>query len=154
MAKNDYIYRKLVVMRNGGLIILSINLILWSCRSGGDNKNSGDSTLIAERDTAEISFHVYEHNFGKVKEGEKVAYIFAYENKGPGNLVIHSVSSSCGCTVPKYDKKPIPPGGEGRMEVVFNTSGFSGMQTKTITVRSNSRTPVVILKIIAEINSD
>ena len=39
----------------------------------------------------------------------------------------------------------------GNLEVVFDTSGRSGMQTKTITVKSNAQTPVVLLKITAEV---
>jgi hypothetical protein len=53
--------------------------------------------------------------------------------------------------VPKYEAKPISPGANGNLEVVFDTSGRSGMQTKTITVKSNATTPVVLLKITAEV---
>lgn len=40
--------------------------------------------------------------------------------------------ADCGCTIPKYDKKPIPPGGEGKIEVEFNSSGRMGKQYKVI----------------------
>jgi hypothetical protein len=86
-----------------------------------------------------------------VAEGEKISHTFIFDNKGTANLIISSASTTCGCTVPKYDRKPIPPGGCGSLEVVFNTSGRSGMQTKTITVKSNASTPVVLLKITAEV---
>ena len=103
------------------------------------------------RELLEIIFKEYEHDFGKVTEGEKVAYVFTFENKGNSKSVMHSATTSCGCTVPKYDTKPIPPGGSGNLEVVFDTSGRNGMQTKTITVKSNASTPVVLLKITAEV---
>lgn len=136
-------------MRKSGFVLLITSFLLYSCGSGND-KNSYDAALqLSNEETSEISFNVLEHDFGKVEEGEKVAFIFSFENKGPGNLVIASASTSCGCTVPKYDKRPIPPGEGGSLEVVFNTSGYSGMQTKTITVNSNSKTPVTVLKIIA-----
>lgn len=77
--------------------------------------------------------------------------MFSFCNTGEGSLVIESVSASCGCTVPKYDKKPVPPGKNGMIEVAFNTAGRSGIQTKTVTVRSNAGTPVVILKLTAEV---
>jgi len=35
--------------------------------------------------------------------------------------------------------------------VVFDTSGRNGMQTKTITVKSNASKPVVLIKITAEV---
>ena len=97
-----------------------------------------------------ISFQEYEHDFGKVKEGEKVACVFSFCNTG--KEVCNRIGiASCGCTVPKYDKKPVPPGKNGMIEVAFNTAGRSGIQTKTVTVRSNAGTPVVILKLTAEV---
>ena len=138
-------------MKRAGILYLILGIVLWSCSSGSGKNAENATKQYTEAGTTEISFNEYEHNFGKVKEGEKVAYIFSFENKGPGNLVIASASTSCGCTVPKYDTRPIPPGEGGSLEVVFDTSGRSGLQTKTISVRSNSKTPVVVLKITAEV---
>jgi len=134
--------------------LVLITLLLSRCGNGTniDTVNSGQQTL--NIGTAELIFREYEHNFGKVSEGEKVAYVFTFENKGTGNLIIANATTSCGCTVPKYETKPVPPGKSGNLEVVFNTSGYNGMQTKTIQVRSNGSTPVVLLKITAEVLSD
>ena len=92
-----------------------------------------------------------EHDFGKVEEGEKVGFVFNFENAGTGNLIILAASTTCGCTVPRYDTKPISPGDNGEMEVIFDTSGRSGIQTKIITVKSNASVPLVMLKITAEV---
>jgi hypothetical protein len=102
----------------------------------------------------EMVFREYEHDFGKVKEGEKVSWQFSFENKGPGDLVLTGVTTTCGCTVTKYDVKPISAGESGTIEAVFDTSGRSGKQTKTITVKSNASKPVILLKITAEVDSD
>ena len=88
---------------------------------------------------------------GKSLKGKKWDTCFKFENQGTSNLVITSATTSCGCTVPEYDTKPIAPGGTGNLEVVFDTSGRNGKQTKTITVKSNAKTPVVLLKITAEV---
>ena len=133
------------------IILILLALLLANCSNNSGNSREGLPAASGDDQPAEIAFREYEHNFGRVVEGEKVAYIFSFENKGAGPLVIKSASTSCGCTVPKYDTKPIPSGAGGSMEVVFDTSGRSGMQTKTISVHSNSKTPVVILKITAEI---
>jgi Protein of unknown function (DUF1573) len=101
--------------------------------------------------TSELIFREYQHDFGKVSEGEKLSYTFIFNNKGTSDLIISSATTTCGCTVPKYDKKPIAPGANGNMEVVFDTSGRSGMQTKIITVKSNASVPVVLIKITAEV---
>jgi hypothetical protein len=115
-------------------------------------KNSANSNLKSDNSgKSEIIFREYQHDFGKVAEGEKVSCTFTFDNKGTGNLIISSTTTTCGCTVSKYDKKPIPPGASGNLEVVFDTSGRNGMQTKTITVKSNASKPVVLLKITAEV---
>jgi hypothetical protein len=139
-------------MKSKGFVSLLICvLLLTACGSGSGKKASSGANLPAEGELGEISFREYEHDFGKVTEGEKVGYIFAFENKGPGTLVINSASTSCGCTVTKFDRDPIPAGKGGSLEVVFDTGGRSGIQTKTISVQSNSREKVVILKITAEV---
>lgn len=126
-----------------------VSVLVTNCGSG-TGKNSADSAS-PEPGNGEIVFKEYEHDFGKVSEGEKISYVFTFENKGTSDIVISSAATTCGCTVPKYDKKPITPGSSGNLEVVFDTSGRSGMQTKTITVKSNAKTPVVLLKITADV---
>lgn len=137
----------------GILSLILISIFLAGCHPGQKEISSVKSGPQKNGELAEISFMEYEYDFGKITEGEKVAHIFTFENKGPGDLVIESASTSCGCTVPKYNKSPIPPGKGGNLEVVFDSNGRSGIQTKTISVRSNSKTEVVILKIRAEVVS-
>jgi hypothetical protein len=135
------------------MTLVLIAVVASNC-GNGIRKNSGNSSLqTTSIGTVEIAFREYEYNFGKVAEGEKVGFTFTFENKGTANLIIASATTSCGCTVPKYNTKPIPPGGNGKLEVVFDTSGRNGMQTKTITVKSNASIPVVLLKITAEVVS-
>lgn len=118
-----------------------------------NNKGSNDSLQVSAADTgkAVLAFTEFEHHFGKVEEGEKISYTFRYENTGTAPLAINSVTTTCGCTVPRYDTKPVSPGQSGHLEVVFDTSGRDGMQTKTVTVRSNASVPVILLKITAEV---
>ena len=131
--------------------LILAGLLVVQC-GNGPKKDTGNASLpSSETGTAVITFREYDHNFGKIAEGEKVAYVFTFENKGTANLVVTSAITSCGCTVPKYDTKPVPPGGKGNLEVVFDSSGRNGMQTKAITVKSNASTPVVLLKITAEV---
>jgi hypothetical protein len=133
------------------LSVLLVSVLVNSCNHGGKTNRNLDSFLVSATDTAKIHFKEYEHNFGKVTEGEKVACIFTFENTGTGPLVISSATTSCGCTVSKYNKKPVLPGSSGTVEVVFNSSGYNGMQTKTITIKSNASKPIVLLKITGEV---
>jgi len=125
-------------------------LIFATCLSCSvPTNNNADSSVGTAN--AIIVFNEYEHNFGKVEEGKKVKYTFTFENKGSGSLVIQSVTTSCGCTVPKYNRKPVAPGKGDKLEVEFDTSDRDGMQGKTIIVKSNATTPVVNLRIMAEV---
>ena len=136
------------------IIIISfilLALVVSYCNNSPKNGAGNSSTQSDGTGTAGIIFKEYEHNFGKVAEGEKISYIFTFENNGTASLVISSATATCGCTVPKYDTKPIPPGKSGNIEVVFNTSGRNGIQTKTVTVKSNASTPVVLLKIVSDV---
>jgi hypothetical protein len=138
--------RKIVV-----LFFALIAIITSNCGNSAKKSAAGSGLQQSDTGTVEIAFKEYEHNFGKVAEGEKIAYVFTFVNKGTASLVVTSATTTCGCTVPKYNTKPVPPGGDGSLEVVFDTSGRNGMQTKTITVKSNASTPVVLLKITAEV---
>ena len=107
-----------------------------------------DSNVFAKFEAEEKSF-----NFGDMQEGEIVVHTFHFKNTGKKSLVILNVESSCGCTIPKYDKKPIPPGGEGKIEVEFNSSGRFGKQYKVINIFANVPEKVIELKIIANIKN-
>ena len=134
------------------IIVLSLVIITFILSQCG-NAVKKDVSGLSGNDTGlvKIIFREYEHDFGKVTEGEKVACEFKFENQGTSDLVLESAKASCGCTVPEYNTKPIAPGKTGNLKVVFETAGRFGKQTKTITVKSNAKTPVVLLKITAEV---
>jgi hypothetical protein len=147
---NDSSFMKKVIIISWILIIV----IIAGCRSGSGNNSSTYGSDTSSTGKSEIVFREYQYDFGKVAEGEKISHTFLFDNKGTTNLIIASASTTCGCTVSKYNTKPIPPGASGNLEVVFDTSGRDGMQTKTITVKSNASKPVVLLKITAEVVTD
>src|SRR5665647_3326850 len=121
------------------LVLLSwvlVAIVLSGCVNRNSKNSSDSASKTNSAGTSEIVFREYQHDFGKVAEGEKISYTFTFDNKGTGNLVIASATTTCGCTVPKYDTKPISPGDNGSLEVIFDTSGRNGMQTKTITAVS------------------
>lgn len=132
------------------IISMAAVLLLTAC-SGRGGKDASAGAAPSDTDFPRTVFREYEHHFGKVEEGEKVSWQFVFENQGTADLVISNVSTTCGCTVSKYDKKPVKPGSRGKIEVVFDTEGRSGMQTKSISVMSNDMMPVILLKITAEV---
>ena len=69
-------------------------------------------------------------DFGKINEGEEVKHIYRFTNVGNEELVISNVRATCGCTVPRWDRKPIAPGESGEIEVKFNSKNKPGNQIK------------------------
>ena len=87
-----------------------------------------------------------EHDFGTIKEGEKVTHLYKFTNTGEVPLIIESVRPSCGCTAPNWTKEPIPVGGEGTVEVVFDSKGKPNAQNKTVTVTANTWPQSTVLR--------
>ena len=101
-----------------------------------DWRNEGGAQVATNVTTMEFEKTI--HNFGEIKSGESVSYTFKFANTGKNPLVISNAKGSCGCTVPKWPKEPIPPGGEGEIQVTFNSKGKSGNQHKSITLTANT----------------
>jgi hypothetical protein len=135
-------------------------LALVSCndskqKTGGeyniDNPADADNPNANEKGVPAISFEGTEFNFGTVIQGEKVIHNFVFKNNGDGNLIISNVKASCGCTVPKWTKKPIKPGQKGNIEIKFDSANRDGKQTKTAKVYSNTSPNITELVIRCEV---
>lgn len=116
-------------------------MALASCGGSGtnntvpaDSTDSIDTTLypVIEFDTALF-------DFGKILQGEQVGTVFTFKNTGEADLLIRKVETSCGCTVPEYDRSPVKPGETGTIRVRFDSDGKEGAQYKTIKVFSNCK---------------
>ena len=137
---------------------LLLGVVLFvSCEQSPSERNPAlinnpkSATESSNNALAEISFNNTEHDFGKLIQGEKVVHIFKFTNKGNADLIVSSVSASCGCTASKYTKEPIKPGAEGKLEVTFNSEGQRGIQNKTITVITNGKPQTTILRLKAQV---
>lgn len=115
------------------------------------NPKSAESDDLA--DLPVIHFEKTTHDFGELMEGERVSYIFKFTNKGKEDLIISDVSTSCGCTVASFPKDPLKPGEEGKLEVVFDSKGERGYQSKSITVLTNSQPNKSILFVQAVVKT-
>ena len=103
--------------------------------------------LSAQNDkSAKIEFETTVIDYGTIEKGSNGLRVFKFKNTGNAPLVVSSVKSSCGCTVPKKPKAPILPGESGEIEVKYDTKRVNPIR-KTITVTSNAETPTVALKI-------
>ena len=87
---------------------------------------------------ARMEFETTVFDFGEVPEGRVVTHVFKFTNNGRVPLVINNAQSTCGCTVPSWPKKPIPPGGNAEIKVEFNTNGKQNFQEKPVTITANT----------------
>lgn len=95
-----------------------------------------------------IHFPTRLHDFGSIKETNgAVSYDFEFVNTGKSPVLIKNVESSCGCTSPQWSRQPVLPGQKGSVRATFEPKDRPGFFDKTITVYTNTTTPVVELKI-------
>lgn len=144
------------MVRNSKIALVLFTLIigLTVCNQGTNSDQAKDQvseTQPGENGGAVIKFAVDSYDFGDIDPGEKVSYTFTYVNGGEDNLIIVSATASCGCTIPKWSKDPLPPGRKGHVEVIFDSSGRSGIQLKNVTIKSNGDPAVKTLQIRANI---
>jgi hypothetical protein len=144
--------------RNICALVLSV-LVLLTLSSCGSHSKSTDlpAGVVTNPNTAEgtadkgalpiISFEKDFHDFGKLISGEQVTYSFKFKNTGKSLLIISNVSTSCGCTVSSFPKQPIKPGEGATIDVSFDSEGRHGLQTKSITVFTNTQPPTTTLRI-------
>jgi Protein of unknown function (DUF1573) len=77
---------------------------------------------------------------------------FKYKNTGDKPVKITSVHPSCGCTTAALAKDVVDPNESGEITATFNIGDRSGVQTKSITVRTDDATnEATILKLKATI---
>lgn len=142
------------------ILLFVVALFFAGCANSSTNSKNGSTTweegetISANNNSlgeAEITFSENEYVFGSVKKGKEISHIFEYTNTGNAPLIINDVIASCGCTVPSFSTEPVYAGEKGTVKVTFDTKGYKGLQTKTITVKSNAKNSTVLLRIIAQI---
>ncbi|MEN0053767.1 MAG: DUF1573 domain-containing protein [Mucilaginibacter sp.] len=146
------------------LSIVAVGLLFSACNQTQGNTSStaatGDSTAqpttaattTANAATAPLmKFEKESHDFGKIKQGDKVSYDFKFTNNGKSPLIITDAVATCGCTTPEWPKTPVKPGESGLIKVVFNSAGKSGLQDKQITITANTVPAQTMVHLIGEV---
>ena len=106
--------------------------------------------LVAQR--AKITFEKTTFDMGFVLEnGGKVTHHFKFINKGKAPLLIKYIETTCGCTTPKWNKRPILPRDSGIISVTFNPKDRPGVFSKKIIVYTNATPPNTVLRLEGEV---
>ncbi len=140
-------------MKNLFLIIF-VAASFIACKGNRNDKVVDDNVkLMAQSrlDTTTVELIDSVFNFGKITEGEKVTFNYRFKNSGTKPLVITNTTASCGCTVPEKPEKPILPGEEGFIKVVFNSSGKVGHNLKHINVIANTKPEFPVLQLNGDV---
>ncbi len=87
--------------------------------------------------SAKIVFDKSVYDYDTIVQGANGDCVFRFTNIGDAPLVIADVNASCGCTKPRWDKKPVMPGKSGVIHVTYNTM-LTGHFRKTLVVRTNA----------------
>jgi len=84
-----------------------------------------------------IKFTSLVHDYGTIYKNDSGICHFTFTNVGKADLILSSVTSSCGCTVPEWPKEPIPPKKSATIKVSYNTANI-GTINKNVYVDSNA----------------
>lgn len=77
-------------------------------------------------------------DFGTLFEGDIVTHDFEFTNTGTAPLLITRATSTCGCTIPEWPRKPVPPDSTSSIRVKFNSLHKEGGQKKVVTIFANT----------------
>lgn len=144
-------------MKKIALLAIAVGLLSVSCKQNdASNRINEENVSQSEQASSEtngtpvIEFNETTHDFGDIANNESVETEFDVKNTGNADLVIINASASCGCTVPEYQKTPIKPGETSKLKVRFQT-GATGLQQKTVTLKTNTEKGEELLTIKANV---
>jgi hypothetical protein len=95
-------------------------------------------------------------NVGDVVNGEVVKREVTVQNAGQADLVITSISTSCGCTKATLEPMTIPPGASGTLQIEFDSGAhgpdLTGALIRQIFIVSNDpQQPEMVVELAANI---
>lgn len=141
------------------LIIIAI-AVAASMSCGGGNKNKAGANTGSRSDrmlTVSISDSIITHrgadtiDFGRVREGERIAREFTLRNDADIAMVITRLDLSCGCVEADYPKQPLKPGQEKQMTLTLDTRNLGGWIFKSVKMNTSLSSKPYVLYITAEV---
>jgi len=76
-------------------------------------------------------------DFGKALTNKTLQKQFVIRNFGDADLVLASVTTSCGCTVAEGYSKVVKPGASTQLQVSLQTRTSTGKIQKSVLIKSN-----------------
>jgi hypothetical protein len=112
-------------VKNRALLVLLSTFLLSACAPGAPR----------------ISLAQSHAELGEVTNGEVRSLVIGLSNAGERDLVIESVTTSCGCTTASVEPAVIPPGGSGQLTIQYDSGAhgpdFTGEATRQVFIDTN-----------------
>ncbi len=89
-------------------------------------------------------------DYGTIVQDANGIHNFIYKNIGKEPLVLSNVRSSCGCTIPEWSREPLLSMQQDTIKVKYDTHRL-GQFNKTVTLYSNAKKPMVMVRIQGEV---
>ncbi|MFH1195482.1 MAG: DUF1573 domain-containing protein [bacterium] len=96
-----------------------------------------DKSAASYQPTAKMKLDKYQHNFGKVIEGDLLDLTIQIKNMGDAPLEIREVNTSCDCVTYELPKKTLEPNEMVSLSLKYDTKGRAGELSRTVTIFSN-----------------
>ena len=100
-----------------------------------------------------VEFKEISHQFGKVKKGVPVSFVFEYKNVSAKPIVIEFANADCGCTTPEYLQSAVPKGQKATIKVTYNAA-VEGVFKKSVNVKFTNSNQPYILTLEGEVLAD
>jgi hypothetical protein len=94
------------------------------------------------------------HDYGNVRQEQKLVHDFTVHNTGTETLVIERISTSCGCTAALVSEKEVAPGNSTTLRVTLDTRKYKGLIHRTVSLASNDKRRVVRVEVQAFVEAD
>lgn len=94
------------------------------------------TVVAAESSDNRIQWESTSHDFGNIRAADgkvKAEYTFI-NNTGSAIAILSVTNGGCGCTVPKFPKKPVDAGAKGTVTITFDPARFKGEFKRQVTV--------------------
>jgi hypothetical protein len=114
---------------------LALSAVLLAATLGG-----ADEVKPAPAGGPRIAVEPSTFDFGKAVQNKTLQKEFSIKNYGDADLVLDSVSTSCGCTVADGYTKVVKPGQSTHLNVSLQTRTSTGKLQKSVLIKSNDPT--------------
>ncbi|HJS75109.1 MAG TPA: DUF1573 domain-containing protein [Vicinamibacteria bacterium] len=98
---------------------------------------------------ARMEIEPAEHDFGAVRQDQKLTHDFLVRNTGTEDLTLLRIATSCGCAAALPAERVVPPGGSTTLQVTLETRKYKGAVERSVSIASNDRRRVATVRVRA-----